>query len=189
MREYGFSQTRILSYMDRKVDSVLIRQNMGQWKPVFLHILCSVWAVEFRPLFKQMNLCRHDFHNGVMVKLVAVTSTELLWCGEFLCKQYFDVWISNLMMNFYLTACLTFLINLDMVSQTLKEYLDWLKMHFSAGLQSFYKPCSKAKTQFSLEIVSTIISLNLLQCSYWPVKKDTWSKGLMVSVATPGFCS
>ena len=41
MRECGFSLTRILPYKDRIYDSVLIRENTGQWKPVFSHILCS----------------------------------------------------------------------------------------------------------------------------------------------------
>ena len=41
MQEYGFPLTRILPYKDRIYDSVLIRENTGQWKPVFLHILCS----------------------------------------------------------------------------------------------------------------------------------------------------
>ena len=44
MREYGFSLTHILPYRDRIVDSVLIRENTGQWKPVFSHILCSECA-------------------------------------------------------------------------------------------------------------------------------------------------
>ena len=41
MREYEFSLTRIHPYKDRIWDSVLIRENTGQWKPVFSHILCS----------------------------------------------------------------------------------------------------------------------------------------------------
>ena len=49
MREYRFSLTRILPYKDRVYDSVLIRENMGQWKPVFSHVLCSVsyviWSI------------------------------------------------------------------------------------------------------------------------------------------------
>ena len=42
MREYVFSLTRIFPYKDRIEDSVLIRENTGQWKPVFSHILSSV---------------------------------------------------------------------------------------------------------------------------------------------------
>ena len=42
MREYGFSLTRILPYEDRIVGSVLKRENTGQQKPVFSHILSSV---------------------------------------------------------------------------------------------------------------------------------------------------
>ena len=37
MREYGFSLTRILPYKD----SVLIWENVFQWKPLFSHILCT----------------------------------------------------------------------------------------------------------------------------------------------------
>ena len=40
MREYEFSLIRILPYEDRIVNSVLIRENTGQWKPAFSHILC-----------------------------------------------------------------------------------------------------------------------------------------------------
>ena len=42
MPEYGFLLNCIFPYKDRTVDSVLIRENTGQWKPVFSHILCSV---------------------------------------------------------------------------------------------------------------------------------------------------
>ena len=41
-RNTGFSLTRILPYKDKIFDFVLIRENMGLWKPVFSHILCSV---------------------------------------------------------------------------------------------------------------------------------------------------
>ena len=41
MREYGFSLTRILPYKDKIYDSVLVRENTGQWKAVFSHILRS----------------------------------------------------------------------------------------------------------------------------------------------------
>ena len=47
MRKYVFSLTRILPYNDRIYDSVLIRKNTGQWKPVFSHILCSVSGNHF----------------------------------------------------------------------------------------------------------------------------------------------
>ena len=41
MQKYGFSLTLILPYKERIVDSVLLRENTGHWKPVFSHILCS----------------------------------------------------------------------------------------------------------------------------------------------------
>ena len=41
MREYGLSLTRVLPYKDKILDFLLIRENTGQWKPVFLHILYS----------------------------------------------------------------------------------------------------------------------------------------------------
>ena len=42
MREYGFSLIRIHPYKDKIVDFVFIRENTGQWKPVFLDVLCNV---------------------------------------------------------------------------------------------------------------------------------------------------
>ena len=43
MREYGFSLTGIFLHKDRIYDSALIRENAGQRKPVFLHILrCAI---------------------------------------------------------------------------------------------------------------------------------------------------
>ena len=39
MPGYGFSQTRIFPYKDRIVDSVVIRENTGQRKPRFWHML------------------------------------------------------------------------------------------------------------------------------------------------------
>ena len=40
MREYGFSLTCILLYKGRIYDSVFIRENTSQQKPVYSHILC-----------------------------------------------------------------------------------------------------------------------------------------------------
>ena len=46
MQKYGFSLTCILPYKDRIVYSILIRENTGQWKPIFSHILYSAtWAI------------------------------------------------------------------------------------------------------------------------------------------------
>ena len=47
MREYGFSVTFILPYNDTIYDFVLIRENTGHWKPVFLHILCNELSSNF----------------------------------------------------------------------------------------------------------------------------------------------
>ena len=57
MREYEFSLTHILPYKDKVVDFVLIRENTGQWKPVFSHILCSGTRTHFRelPWYKNNN--------------------------------------------------------------------------------------------------------------------------------------
>lgn len=45
MPEYWFSRTRIFSNKDKIYDSVLIRENTGQRKPVFWHILRSFSAL------------------------------------------------------------------------------------------------------------------------------------------------
>ena len=58
MREYGFSLTYILPYKDKIYDFVLIRENKGQWKPVFSHVLCSV-SCEFWEIFKNMFFTEH----------------------------------------------------------------------------------------------------------------------------------
>ena len=42
MPEYGFCLNRIFPYKDRIVNSVLIKENTGQRKPVFWHISLSV---------------------------------------------------------------------------------------------------------------------------------------------------
>ena len=60
MREYGFSQTRILSQKDKMVDFVLMRESTGQWKPVFSHILCSV----FHTLW-----CFKEFKMGTLARM------------------------------------------------------------------------------------------------------------------------
>ena len=44
MREYGVPLTVILLYMDKIVDFVLKRENTGQRKPAFAHVLCSVYS-------------------------------------------------------------------------------------------------------------------------------------------------
>ena len=41
MQERGFSRPLVLPYKERLVDFVLEWENMGQWKTVFSHILCS----------------------------------------------------------------------------------------------------------------------------------------------------
>ena len=41
--KHGFSLTRIFPYEDRIYDSVIIRENMGQRKPVFLKNLHNIW--------------------------------------------------------------------------------------------------------------------------------------------------
>ena len=43
MWEYGFLLARNLPYNDRIYNSVLIWENTGQEKPIFSHILSSVW--------------------------------------------------------------------------------------------------------------------------------------------------
>ena len=45
MSEYGFSLTRIFSYKDRVVDTVLIRENTGQRKPIFCLTYFTQWEL------------------------------------------------------------------------------------------------------------------------------------------------
>ena len=52
MQECRFSLTRILPHKHRIVDSVLIRENAGQLKPIFSHILCSAFWKSYQILGK-----------------------------------------------------------------------------------------------------------------------------------------
>ena len=56
MQEYGFSLTRVLPYKYRIVDSVLIRENTGRWKPVFSHILRSVSYTKNVVIYDNLNI-------------------------------------------------------------------------------------------------------------------------------------
>ena len=64
MREYEFSLTRFLPYKDKIYDFLLIRENTGQWKPVFSHILRSEgperWIIEVRFMYLLISLLIHD---------------------------------------------------------------------------------------------------------------------------------
>ena len=44
-QEYGFSLTFLFPYKDRIIDSVLMRENTGQGKPAFSHVLRNVLCV------------------------------------------------------------------------------------------------------------------------------------------------
>ena len=57
MREYEFLLTRILPYKGKIYDFVLIRENTGQRKPVFSHILCSGKLLLHRNI-KKKNTCK-----------------------------------------------------------------------------------------------------------------------------------
>ena len=46
MREYRFSLTRILPYNDKIEDFCPCARKYGRWKPVFMHILCSLSVSE-----------------------------------------------------------------------------------------------------------------------------------------------
>ena len=58
MPKYEFSVNRILPFKDKTEDSVLIRKNMCQRKPVFLHILRSSHAfmiTESKEIFSKLD--------------------------------------------------------------------------------------------------------------------------------------
>ena len=64
MREYGFSVTRVLPY-ERIYDSVPIRKNTGEWKPITSHILCSMkpfLMTSLLSLFKFFSILSPDSH-------------------------------------------------------------------------------------------------------------------------------
>lgn len=58
MPKYGFSVNRILPFKDKTEDSVLIRNNMCQRKPRFLHILRNSHAfmiTERKEIFSKLD--------------------------------------------------------------------------------------------------------------------------------------
>ena len=66
MQEYGFSLTRTLPYKENIVDFVLIRENTGQWKPVFSCILCGV--MNYR-VIKEYTFLLNDMTNKYLNKI------------------------------------------------------------------------------------------------------------------------
>ena len=73
-------------------------------------------------LLSVMTVCRLGFHNGVMAyisqfALIALHRIFVAWLV--FVKAIFPCLNLKLMIDFYLTACLRFLIKLDMASQTL----------------------------------------------------------------------
>ena len=86
MREYGFPLTRILPYKNKIED---IRENTGQWKPVFSHILCSaaylIWS-----RFRMMS-----YHLKNWIKLLINRSPYLSWEP----KRYWKSKIENIGVN------------------------------------------------------------------------------------------
>ena len=113
MREHGFSLTHFLPYKDRIVDSLFIRENMGQWKPVFVLILCSEGFRLSNPLLNlriSNNLQiksltpkpRYNFFSSQCFILIPLkTSKNLLFTDFFKGNQKGALWRkgSNLLIN------------------------------------------------------------------------------------------
>ena len=79
-------------------------------------------TVKPNKLLSVMTVCRLGFHNGVMAymsqfALIALHRIFVAWLV--FVKAIFPCLNLKLMIDFYLTACLRFLIKLDMASQTL----------------------------------------------------------------------
>ena len=78
MRVYGFSLTHILPYNDRIVDSVLISENTGQWRPVISDILCSeMTRYLFVQTYDYTYYSRNEYHwlsvqFNIMVSLISL---------------------------------------------------------------------------------------------------------------------
>ena len=121
MREYRFSLTRILPYKDRIVDSDLIRENMGQWKPAFSLILRSVRREQARTKCRYVNFdwtCKYQ----------PVLSTKLLWNYlPKLCMEITEIEISHTdrfywwAWTHYLVSVISYKIRLTVLSKILSE--------------------------------------------------------------------
>ena len=97
MREYGFSLTSILSYEDRIVDSVLIRENTGQRKPVFSHILCSVKNADVRTASGSLRFetascsCNFEKKKGYAFFFIS----NAFFNSASVLNNFFMIWASN----------------------------------------------------------------------------------------------
>ena len=79
-------------------------------------------TVKPNKLLSVMTVCRLGFHNGVMayISQFALTALHRIFVAWLVfVKAIFPCLNLKLMIDFYLTACLRFLIKLDMASQTL----------------------------------------------------------------------
>ena len=72
MREYGFSQTRILPCKEKIYDFVLVPENTGQWKPysrIFYVVEVSSYILFFpfqSPLIKEIFECPIQFQIALL---------------------------------------------------------------------------------------------------------------------------
>ena len=93
MPEHEFSLIRIFLYMDSIYDSVLVQENTGHRKPVFLHVLCS--ANFF--VFSLQNKLKTLFWKIVLLKYFAKVRGKQRWLCLF--KNKLDLSFS--LWNFY----------------------------------------------------------------------------------------
>ena len=78
MPKYGFSLTRIFSYKDRIVDSVLLRENAGQRKRVLWHISCSDMPFYNKSLVSLIyQISWHKFPNYIYCKVRKLSSFKI----------------------------------------------------------------------------------------------------------------
>ena len=65
-----------------------------------------------------MTVHRYGFYNGAMTYMFGESTIHIIFVDANFCEAK----ISNLMIDFYLTECLPFLIKLHMASQNLKQF-------------------------------------------------------------------
>ena len=75
------SLTCILPYKDRIYDFVLIRENTGNWKPVFLHILCCTDFIK-----QKFTYCDHYHFNPLGND--SIGSQHYIWNIRWLLKEH-----------------------------------------------------------------------------------------------------
>ena len=75
----GFSLTYILPYKDRIYNSLLIRENKGQWKPVFSDILYSAERASCENMLRLSAVNQYGANISLLQKVKQKCAPDNIW--------------------------------------------------------------------------------------------------------------